>query len=157
MAYSRGVNQIFLLGRIATDITPIQKDGNAIGCRFNLVVDRPAVSKEKDTARQQTCDYIPCVCWSWVSKHVLEKYSKGMMIFAIGSWQSGSYMGRDGKKVYTNNCVIGEVHDLQNGNNTSGADLRTPYQSNRVSDDVDDIMRDYQNSGNAISPDDLPF
>ena len=157
MAYSRGVNKVFLLGRIATDINPIQKDGKTIGCRFNVACDRPAVTRGKDANRQQNTDYIPCIAWSWVANHVIDRYSKGDQIFAIGTWTSGNYVGRDGKRVYTNACTLGEIHDLQSGNSTSGADMRTPLQTGKPQSEVDEILQNYEDSGNAISPDDLPF
>lgn len=36
-----------------------------------------------------------------------EKYlHKGMKIAIVGSWQTGNYTDKDGKKVYTNDCLV---------------------------------------------------
>lgn len=41
-----------------------------------------------------------------------EKYlHKGMKIAIVGSWQTGNYTDKDGKKVYTNDCLV-ETHEF---------------------------------------------
>lgn len=157
MAFTNGVNMVILKGNITTDIQKIEKNGEVIGCKFMIGVNRKPSKKDGADAKQQS-DFIPCAAWSWTAKHILDKYEKRSPIFIIGQWTSGSYTDRTGKKVYTNTCSIGEVHDMSYGSN-QGADNRKPY----VDNSVDEFLRSGSSSASEaveyteINPDDLPF
>lgn len=157
MAYTNGFNQIILKGVITTDITKIEKNGEVIGCNFMVGVNRKPSKKDNQTQAQQQTDYIPCTAWSWTAKHILDKYQKKSPVFIIGQWTSGSYTDRTGKKVYTNRCTVGEVHDMSYGSN-QGADNQKPYVDNSV-DSVLGVSTADTGAGQypEIDPDDLPF
>jgi len=156
MAFSDSYNFVHILGRIATDITPINnKSGETIGCRFNIACDRRQTEKTKDQPKQT--DYIPCIAWAWVSKRLLDHHKKGDKVSVYGSWQSGNYTGRDGKKVYTNNCLVNEIHDMSSGNSSGGANN---YKQNVSSNELDDILGQSDPGAGKypdVDPDDLPF
>lgn len=157
MAYTNGFNQIILKGVITTDIQKIEKNGEVIGCNFMVGVNRKPSKKDNQTQAQQQTDYVPCTAWSWTAKHILDKYQKKSPVFIIGQWTSGSYTDRTGKKVYTNRCTVGEVHDMSYGSN-QGADNQKPY----VDNSVDSVLRVSTADSGAgeypeIDPDDLPF
>ena len=157
MAYTNGFNQIILKGVITTDIQKIEKNGEVIGCNFMVGVNRKPSKKDNQTQAQQQTDYIPCTAWSWTAKHILDKYQKKSPVFIIGQWTSGSYTDRTGKKVYTNRCTVGEVHDMSYGSN-QGADNQKPYVDNSV-DSVLGASTADTGAGQypEIDPDDLPF
>lgn len=157
MAYTNGFNQIILKGVITTDIQKIEKNGEVIGCNFMVGVNRKPSKKDNQTQAQQQTDYIPCTAWSWTAKHILDKYQKKSPVFIIGQWTSGSYTDRTGKKVYTNRCTVGEVHDMSYGSN-QGADNQKPYVDNSV-DSVLGVSAADTGAGQypEIDPDDLPF
>ena len=155
MAFSDSINRIEVLGGICSEITVIKVGGEDKGCRFNIACSRPAISKEKDAERKQQVDYIPCIAWGWVAKHIIKYYNKGHRIFAIGSWQSGSYEDKNtGKRVYTNQCCISEIHDFV-GNSSRGADLRTPLE--KPNPLADQFSEEVDTSKFEIGQDDLPF
>lgn len=157
MAYTNGFNQIILKGVITTEITKIEKNGEVIGCNFMVGVNRKPSKKDNQTQAQQQTDYVPCTAWSWTAKHILDKYQKKSPVFIIGQWTSGSYTDRTGKKVYTNRCTVGEVHDMSYGSN-QGADNQKPYVDNSV-DSVLGVSTADSGAGEypEIDPDDLPF
>lgn len=156
MAYTNGVNVVFLKGNITTDIQKIERNGEVIGCKFMIGINRKVTKKDGAADAKQQSDYVPCTAWSWTAKHILDKYEKRSPIFVIGQWQSGSYTDRNGNKVYTNTCNIGEVHDMSYGSN-QGADNRKPV----VDNSVDELLGTSGNSTTPeyteINPDDLPF
>lgn len=155
MAYTNGVNVVILKGNITTDIQKIEKNGEVIGCKFMIGVNRK-VSKKDGADAKQPSDFIPCTAWSWTAKHILDKYEKRSPILIIGQWQSGSYTDRTGKKVYTNTCSIGEVHDMSYGSN-QGADNRKPYVDNSVDSIIGPGVAPDPVEYTEINPDDLPF
>lgn len=157
MAYTNGINRIEIKGVITTDIQKIEKNGEVIGCKFMVGVNRKQTKKEAEAHAQLQSDYIPCTAWSWTAKHILDKYEKRSPIFIIGQWTSGSYTDRTGKKVYTNTCTVGEVHDMSYGSN-QGADNQKPYVDNSV-DSVLGVSTADSGAGEypEIDPDDLPF
>jgi single-strand DNA-binding protein len=157
MAFASGCNFLMIVGTITTDIKAIEKDGKTIGCKFMVGVTRKPIPKDKQNGQQvQQTDYIPCTAWGWVAKRVLDRYQKKTPIALRGEWQSGSYIGRDGNRVYTNTCNVGEIYDFMLGT-AQGGDMRHPEVA---ADPVADILGvsdagagQYQ----AIDPDDLPF
>lgn len=72
--------------------------------RFTLAVDR-RFKREGE----QSADFIQCVAFGKIAEHVQKYWFKGMKMGAIGRIQTGSYTGKDGKKVYTTDIIIEEV------------------------------------------------
>ena len=156
MAFKRTLNRTEILGRLTNDPQPITKDGKTIGCRFQIAVDR-ADQKNGQPNQQQPTDYIPCTAWGYVSASIIDRCKKGQLVLCFGHWQSGSYEDRNsGKRVYTNTNIIDSYYDLMSGNSSSGADNRKvePYRPESA---LDETMRDYLDSDQAIDTDDLPF
>lgn len=92
------MNFVCLIGRLTKDPeTRASADGKIVA-RYTLAVDR----------RGEGADFIPCVCFG-KSAEFAEKYlSKGMKIAVMGRIQTGSYTGKDGKKVYTTDIIVSE-------------------------------------------------
>lgn len=92
------MNFVCLIGRLTKDPeTRASADGKTVA-RYTLAVDR----------RGEGCDFIPCVCFG-KSAEFAEKYlAKGMKIAVMGRIQTGSYTGKDGKKVYTTDIIVSE-------------------------------------------------
>ena len=70
-----------------------------------------AVNRKFKKDGEQSADFINCVAFGKQGEFV-EKYLKqGMKIAVCGRIQTGSYMGRDGNKVYTTDVVV-EEHEF---------------------------------------------
>lgn len=156
MAFSSGYNSVLLVGTVVSDITPIEKNGQTIGCRFNVGVTRkPQKDKNGNQMPQQT-DYIPCTAWGWTGKRIIDKYQKKTPIVVHGQWQSGSYTDKTGKKVYTNTCNVGEVYDFMNGT-AQGADMTHPQVQSDPIADMLGISDEEAGAYPAVDPNDLPW
>lgn len=98
------MNNVSLTGRLARDPEVRYSQGeNPTGvARYTLAVSRPFKSNNGG----QDADFISCVAFG-KSAEFAEKYMKQGMMFAVtGRIQTGSYDGKDGKKVYTTDVVV---------------------------------------------------
>lgn len=98
------MNNVSLTGRLVRDPEVRYSQGeNPTGvARYTLAVSRPFKSNNGG----QDADFISCVAFG-KSAEFAEKYMKQGMMFAVtGRIQTGSYDGKDGKKVYTTDIVV---------------------------------------------------
>ena len=98
------MNNVSLTGRLVRDPEVRYSQGeNPTGvARYTLAVSRPFKSNNGG----QDADFISCVAFG-KSAEFTEKYMKQGMMFAVtGRIQTGSYDGKDGKKVYTTDVVV---------------------------------------------------
>jgi len=100
------MNKCQLLGRLTAnpDIRYTQGQDAKCVARFTLAVDRK-FKRDGD----QNADFINCVCFGRIAE-IIEKYvTKGMKICIAGRIQTGSYIDREGKKVYTTDVVVEDL------------------------------------------------
>lgn len=96
------MNKCELLGRLTKDIELkyTQNDNKAVA-RFTLAVNR----RGKDAGT----DFISCIAWDKTAE-LLQKYcKKGSQVGIVGRMQTGSYIDKDTKKVYTTDVVVEEL------------------------------------------------
>lgn len=95
------MNKIVLIGRLVSDpeIRYSQQTNTAIA-RYTLAVDRMF---KRDGEPQ--ADFIRCVCFNKPAEFAENYLHKGIKIAVTGRIQTGSYMNRDGQKVYTTDVV----------------------------------------------------
>lgn len=96
------MNKAIFMGRLTKDIELkyTQNDNKAVA-RFTLAVNR----RGKDAGT----DYIGCIAWG-KNAELLQKYcKKGSQVGIIGRIQTGSYIDKDTKKVYTTDVVVEEL------------------------------------------------
>ena len=94
------MNNVNLLGRLTAD-PEIRNGSSTLVARYTL-----AVNRGKDEA-----DFISCVAFG-KSAEFAEKYlKKGMQIGITGSIRTGSYVNKEGVKVYTTDVVVYQ-HDF---------------------------------------------
>lgn len=99
------MNKTILMGRITKDLdlkyTP---QGTAVAT-FTLAVNR-RFAKEG----QQQADFINCVAWRQQAEFLAKYFKKGSMVAIIGSIQTRSWDGTDGKKQYATEVIVDEVY-----------------------------------------------
>ena len=140
------MNKVILSGRFTRDayIRYSQDENTTAVARFNLAVDR----RYKREGDEQTADFISCVAFGKTAE-VIEKYCKqGTKIIIEGRWQTGSYINKDGVKVYTNDCMIESI-EFAESKNSGGATAATPAPKT----DADGFM----NIPDNVDDDGLPF
>lgn len=96
------MNVVSLIGRLTKDVEArvgkTQKGEDMTISRFSLAVDR----KGKDTGT----DFINCVAFGKNGEFAEKYLAKGLKIGIVGEIRTGSYDGKDGKKVYTTDVIV---------------------------------------------------
>ena len=101
------LNQIVIMGRLTRDPELRYTQSGTAVTSFTLAVDRD--SKNKETGERQT-DFIDCVAWRQTGEFIARYFQKGSMIAVVGSIQSRSWDGNDGKKQYATEVVVDEAY-----------------------------------------------
>ena len=111
------MNKVILMGRLTRDpeVRYSQGENSTAIARYSLAVDRRYKREGEDTA-----DFFNCVAFG-KSAEFAEKYlRKGMKIAIAGRIQPGSYVNKDGVKVYTIEIVV-EEHEFAESKNSGAA------------------------------------
>lgn len=99
------MNKVVLIGRLTKDpeIRYTVGENPKVVARYSLAVVR-RFKKEGEPS----VDYIGCVAFGTSAEFAEKYFYKGIKIAVTGRIQTGSYIDRDGKKIYTTNIVIEE-------------------------------------------------
>lgn len=105
------MNKVILVGRMTRDEDIRYTEGEnpmAIG-RFTLAVDRK-IKREGD----QTADFINCKAFGKTAEFISKYFSKGRRIGVTGRISTGSYINREGIKVYYTEILVDETEFVDN-------------------------------------------
>lgn len=100
------MNKVILIGRLVKDPDIRMGTNDTKIARYTLAVNRKYHKNNEPTA-----DLIGCVALGKNGEFAEKYLYKGMKIAVIGTWQTGNYTDKDGKKVYTNDCLV-ETHEF---------------------------------------------
>lgn len=111
------MNKVILSGRLTKDpdVRYSQGDKPIAIAAFTLAVDRKF---KKDG--EQNADFINCRSFGKNAEFAEKYLRKGTKIIVEGHWQTGSFTGKDGKKVYTNECIV-DSHEFAENKTSSHA------------------------------------
>lgn len=115
------MNKVILMGRLTRDpeVRYSQGENQSAIARYTVAVDR-RVSRKNSDPDAQTADFINCVAFGR-SGEFAEKYlHKGTKIALEGRIQTGSYVNKDGVKVYTTEVVV-ENQEFAESKNAAGS------------------------------------
>ena len=110
------------MGRLTRDPEIRYTQGSEQMCiaKFSLAVDR---------IKKGEADFISCVAFG-KNGEFCEKYlKKGTKIALEGRWQTGSYE-KDGKKFYTNDCVVEHMEFAESKKENSNAENSSETSEN---------------------------
>lgn len=95
------MNRCVISGRLTADpqVSYIQGDRPKCVAKYTLAVTR-SYSKTGEA------DFIRCVCFGKSAEVVEKYYRKGTKIIAEGSIQTGSYVNKEGQKVFTTELFV---------------------------------------------------
>lgn len=147
------LNKAILLGRLTKDVEMRQTPNGISVARFTLAVNR-RFAKEG----QRQADFINCVAWRQTGEFIARYFQKGSMIAVVGSIQSRSWDGQDGKKQYATEVNVEEAYftgskpESGQYNQTPPAQNQAPQQQGFGDDFGMDGFSDLDGS-----EDDLPF
>lgn len=151
------MNKVFLMGRLTADPEMRQTPAGVTVTSFTIAVDRRF---SKDGQRQT--DFIRCTAWRQQAEFICKYFKKGSMICVIGNIQTRSWDGQDGKKQFSTDIVVDEVHFTgsraetgTSGGSAQGGFEQAQPQSNGAVPDFDSF--DAMGFIADASEDDLPF
>ena len=127
------MNNVSLVGRLTRDpVIKISASGSSYA-RFAIAVDR----RKKDDG----ADFINIIAFGKTSEFIEKYFRKGQRIGIAGRIQTGSYDGKDGKKVYTFDVIADNVEFVES-KSASGPASATPANADGFVNVPDDVMDD---------------
>ena len=121
------MNKVILMGRLTKDAEMRQTPNGISVARFTLAVNR-RFAKEG----QQQADFINCVAWRQTGEFIARYFRKGSMIAVVGSIQSRSWDGQDGKKQYATEVNVEEAYFTGEKSENTGQYNQTPQNYNQA-------------------------
>lgn len=98
------MNQFNGVGNLVADVELKGQKNNV--ANFRVAIQRPF--KNKQTNEYET-DFLTCKAFGKTAEIIANNFSKGQKIAITGSIQTGSFDGKDGKKVFTTDVVVNQV------------------------------------------------
>ena len=74
--------------------------------RYSLAVDRRGRRNQDSSSDQQTADFINCVAFDRAAEFAEKYFRQGMWVLVSGRIQTGSYVNKEGQKVYTTEVIL---------------------------------------------------
>lgn len=162
------MNSVNLIGRLTKDVDlRYTQSGLAVG-RFSVAIDRP-----KKDGQDNGADFPNCVAYGKTAENLANYVHKGEMVGVTGCIRTGSYTGKDGRKVYTTDISVASVQFLNsrssggqnngyqnNGYQSSGYQNNGGYQQQNTSNSPNNGNFSQNNAQNAqygFDENDLPF
>ena len=135
------MNKVILIGRLIKDPDVRMGTNDTKIARYTLAVNRKYHKNNEPTA-----DFIGCVALGKNGEFAEKYLHKGIKIAVIGTWQTGNYTDKDGKKVYTNDCLV-ETHEFAESKKSQSEEQSQPPVPNPEQDtsgfmDMPSIMDD---------------
>lgn len=143
------MNKVILMGRLTRDVEMRQTPNGVSLARFSIAVNRRFAGKDA----QQQADFINCVAWRQTGEFIARYFQKGSMIAVVGSIQSRSWDGNDGKKQYATEVIVDEAHftGSKSENSTGG---NTDFSDSGLDNLNSQYGEDFATIGDE---EDLPF
>ena len=102
------MNRVILMGRLTRDpeVRYSQGERSMAIARYTLAVDRMGRRGQDSSAEQQTADFINCVAFDRAAEFAEKYFRQGMRVLVSGRIQTGSYVNKEGQKVYTTEVIL---------------------------------------------------
>ena len=115
------MNKVILMGRLTRDpeVRYSQGDNAMAIARNTLAVDRRFNRNNND---ENSADFIGCVAFGKSAEFAERYLHKGTKIVATGRIQTGSYVNKDGVKVYTTDVVVEDQEFAESKNSAASND-----------------------------------
>ena len=143
------MNKVILMGRLTKDIEMRQTPNGVSLARFSIAVTR----RFKNSNGEYDADFINCIAWRKTGEFIARYFQKGSMMAVVGSIQTRSWDGNDGKKQYATEVIVDEAYftGSKSENSTGG--------NTDLSDSgLDDLNSQYGEDFATIGDEeDLPF
>ena len=157
------MNRVILMGRLTRDpeVRYSQGERTMAIARYTLAVDRRG--RRGQDGNDQSADFIQCVAFDRAGEFAEKYFRQGMRVLVSGRIQTGSYVNRDGQKVYTTDVIVddqefadskGAASDMSGYQNAGGyqqpAQAQRPAPSSAIGDG-------FMNIPDGVKDEGLPF
>ena len=157
------MNRVILMGRLTRDpeVRYSQGERTMAIARYTLAVDRRG--RRGQDGNDQSADFIQCVAFDRAGEFAEKDFRQGMRVLVSGRIQTGSYVNRDGQKVYTTDVIVddqefadskGAASDMSGYQNAGGyqqpAQAQRPAPSSAIGDG-------FMNIPDGVEDEGLPF
>ena len=111
------MNKTIVMGNLTKDpeVRYTQGENSMAVAKYTLAVNRRGKQRENNDA-----DYIPCVAFGKLAEFADKYYHKGTKALVTGHLQSGSYVNKEGQKVYTLDLIVEDQEFAESKNAASG-------------------------------------
>ena len=100
------LNKAILMGRLTRDPEVRTTTSGVSVARFSLAIDR----RFQRQGEERQTDFINIVCFNRTADFVKQYFVKGQMMCVVGSIQTRSWEGQDGRKNYATEVIADEVN-----------------------------------------------
>ena len=116
------MNKVFLMGRLTRepDVRWSQGENQTAIARYTLAVDRRGRRQQDQKEGEQTADFIQCVAFGRSAEFAEKYFHQGTKIVVSGRIQTGSYVNKEGQRVYTTDVIV-EDQEFAESKNAAAA------------------------------------
>lgn len=114
------MNKVILMGRLTRnpEVRYSQGERSMAIARYTLAVDRRGRRNHDGGSNQQTADFINCVAFDRAGEFAEKYFHQGMRVLVSGMIQTGSYINKDGQRVYTTDVIV-DAQEFADGKSAS--------------------------------------
>ena len=152
------MNRVILMGRLTRDpeVRYSQGECSMAIARYTLAVDRRG-RRNQDNG-EQSADFINCVAFDRAGEFAEKYFRQGMRVLVSGRLQTGSYVNKDGQKVYTTEVILDDqefadskgASSEMGGGYTQSAPAQRPAPASAIGDG-------FMNIPDGVEDEGLPF
>jgi single-strand DNA-binding protein len=137
------------MGRLTKDVEMRQTPNGVSLARFSIAVTR----RFKNSNGEYDADFINCIAWRKTGEFIARYFQKGSMMAVVGSIQTRSWDGNDGKKQYATEVIVDEAYFTGSKSESS-----TGSNTDLSDSGLDDLNSQYGEDFATIGDEeDLPF
>lgn len=125
------MNKVVLMGRLTRDpeVRYSQGDNALAVARYTLAVERRFKRDNEPVA-----DFIPCIVFGKPAEFAEKYFHQGMKVTICGRIQTGSYINKEGVKVYTTEVIV-EEQEFAESKKSTEQNTSSPNQSQSAAGD----------------------
>lgn len=154
------MNRVILMGRLTRDpeVRYSQGERSMAIARYTLAVDRRG-RRSQDSDQGQTADFINIVAFDRAGEFAEKYFRQGMRVLVSGRIQTGSYVNKDGQKVYTTDVIVDdqEFADSKGQGGDNNSSFGGGYQQATRPAPSSAIGDGFMNIPDGVEDEGLPF
>lgn len=132
------MNKVILMGRLTRDpeVRYSQGERSMAIAKYTLAIDRRKTQQNSDPG----ADFINCVAFDRAGEFAEKYFRQGLRVLISGHLQTGSYINKDGQKVYTTDVIVESQEFADSRRDGSGAGSRGSKDDDfmNIPDNVED-------------------